>query len=269
MGTLLAAFDVGYVLERLQPDALLWSALWTTVYISVVSMVIGTLLGVLVATAGMSRFLPFRVLAGFYTWVFRGTPVILQIVFWYYGPNLLFDGFWILDDFDLIPRVLEVGPLELRGAVVAGIIALSINEGAYMAEIVRAGIMAVDEGQTEAALVVGMTEGQALRRIVLPQSARLIVPGLGNEFNNMLKTSALVAYIGVTELYADGQVALSEGFKYPEVFLAVACWYLLLTTIWMLIQVQLERALGRHERRLDEPFLARILGAGQRRRSYS
>lgn len=262
MGTLIGAFDTSYFLERLKPDELLWWALWTTVYISVIAQVVGTIIGVGVATAGMSRHAPFRVLAGLYTWVFRGTPVILQIVFWYYGSNLLLGV-------ELIPRVLDLGFVELRGAVVAGIIALSINEGAYMGEIVRAGILAVDDGQTEAALVVGMTEDQAMRRIVLPQAARLIVPGLGNEFNNMLKTSALVSYIGVTELYADGQVALSEGFKYPEVFVAVACWYLVLTTVWMLMQVQLERAFGRHERRHDESTFARIFGAGQRRRTYS
>jgi polar amino acid transport system permease protein len=262
VGTLLAAFDTSYFLERLKPDELLWTALWTTVYISVIAQVIGTIIGIGVAIAGMSRHAPFRVIAGLYTWVFRGTPVILQIVFWYYGSNLLLGV-------ELIPRVLDLGVIDLRGAVVAGIIALSINEGAYMGEIVRAGILAVDDGQTEAALVVGMTEDQAMRRIVLPQAARLIVPGLGNEFNNMLKTSALVSYIGVTELYANGQVALSEGFKYPEVFIAVACWYLVLTTVWMLLQVQIERALGRHERRHDETTFARIFGAGQRRRTYS
>jgi polar amino acid transport system permease protein len=262
VGTLLAAFDTSYFLDRLKPDDLLWSAVWTTVYISVIAQVVGTIIGVGVAMGGMSRHAPLRIIAGFYTWVFRGTPVILQIVFWYYGSNLLLGV-------ELIPRVLDLGVIELRGAVVAGIIALSINEGAYMGEIVRGGILAVDDGQTEAALVVGMTEDQAMRRIVLPQAARLIMPGLGNEFNNMLKTSALVSYIGVTELYANGQVALSEGFKYPEVFIAVACWYLALTTVWMLLQVQLERALGRHERRHDESTFARIFGAGQRRRTYS
>jgi polar amino acid transport system permease protein len=262
VATLVAAFETSYFLDRLRPDDLLWSALWLTVFISVVSQVIGTIIGVVVAIAGMSRHAPFRVVAGIYTWIFRGTPVLLQIVFWYYGSNLLFG-------IELIPRVLELGPIELRGAVVAGIIALSVNEGAYMGETVRAGILAVDDGQTEAALVVGMTEDQALRRIVLPQAARLIVPGLGNEFNNMLKTSALVSYIGVTELFADGQVALSQGFKYPEVFIAVACWYLLLTTVWMLLQAQIERALGRHERRHDESIFARLFGAGQRRRTYS
>ncbi len=262
MGTLLAAFDTSYFLERLKPDEILLQALWTTVYISVIAQVIGTFIGVVSATAAMSRYAPFRAIAGVYTWVFRGTPVILQIVFWYLGTDLLLGR-------ELFPRIIDFGAFELRGAIAAGIVALALNEGAYMSEIVRAGILSVDDGQTEAALVVGMTEGQATRRIVLPQAARLIVPGLGNEFNNMLKTSSLVSVIGVTELYQEAQIAASQSFQHPVVYIAVACWYLVLTTVWMLIQVQIERALSRHERREIEPFLARVFGAGQRRRTYS
>ncbi|MCW2956107.1 MAG: amino acid transporter rane protein family [Thermoleophilia bacterium] len=257
-----AAFDTAYFLERLRPDDLLWSALWLTVVISVVAQLVGTLLGVVLAMGALSRWRIARVLAGLYTWVFRGTPVLLQISFWYFGSNLLFG-------FELIPRTVELGPLEMSGNVLAGIIALSLNEAAYMGEIVRAGILAVDEGQTEAALVVGMTERAAMRRIVLPQAARLIVPGLGNEFNNMLKTSSLVSVIGVTELFANGQVAYSVNFKYVEVFAAVACWYLLLTTVWMFMQVQLERRLGRSERKASESFAERIFGVGAERRTYS
>ncbi len=262
MPTLLAAFDTSYFLDRLRPDDLLWSAIWITIYMSVIAQAVGTLLGVLTATASLSRLAPLRLVAGLYTWIFRGTPVLLQITFWYYGSNLLFG-------FELIPRTLDLGFTELHGAIVAGTIALALNEGAYMGEIVRAGILAVDDGQTEAALVVGMTEGEAMRRMVLPQAARLIVPGLGNEFNNMLKTSSLVSVIGVTELFADAQRAYSSTFQYVEVFAAAAVWYLVLTTIWMLLQVQLERALGKHDRRSDEGFVARLLGAGHRRRTYS
>lgn len=261
-GSLYAAFDPSYFLDRLQPDDMLWRALWTTVYISVAAQLLGTIIGVSSAAAAMSRWWPLRVIAGLYIWVFRGTPVLLQIVFWYLGTNLLFG-------IELFPRIVELGPIELRGAVLAAIVALGLNEGAYMSEIARAGILSIDEGQTEAALVVGMTEGEALRRVVLPQAARVIVPGLGNEFNNMLKTSSLVSVIGVTELYQDGQIALSGTFQYPEVFLAVACWYLVLTSIWMLVQVQIERRLGRSERREDERWFTRMFGVGGPRRSYS
>jgi len=256
-------FDGGYFLERLKPDTILWHAVWTTVYISIIAQVLGTLLGVLSATAVLSRFWPLRIISGLYTWVFRGTPVLLQIVFWYYGTNLLLGV-------EVIPRELDLGLFTMSGAAVAGILALGLNEGAYMSEIVRAGILSIDDGQTEAALVVGMTEGAAMRRIVLPQAARLIVPGLGNEFNNMLKTSSLVSVIGATELYADGQVALSEGFKYPEVFVAVALWYLAITTVWLLIQIPIERFLGKSERSSTDGFFKRMFSAsGSPRRSYS
>lgn len=256
-----AAFDAGYFLDRLRPDEFLWHAVWLTVFISVVAQSLGTCIGAVSAVGALSRFAPVRVLTGLYIWLFRGTPVLLQIVFWYLGSNLLFGV-------ELIPRELDLGVASIDGAVVAGILALGLNEGAYMSEIMRAGILSIDAGQTEAGLVVGMTEGQAMRRIVLPQAARVIVPGLGNEFNNMLKTSSLVSVIGVTELYQDGQIALSEGFKYPEVFLAVALWYLLLTTIWLLFQVQVERWFGRSDRRIDETVFQKLLGTGGRR-SYT
>ncbi|MCW2959705.1 MAG: putative polar amino acid transporter, permease protein [Thermoleophilia bacterium] len=262
MNPLLAAFETSYFLDQLRPDSALWNAVGLTVGISVVAQLAGTLLGLVLATSAMSRRRILRTLSGLYVWIFRGTPVLLQIVFWYLGSNLLFG-------FEIIPRDLDLGIAIISGNVLAGVIALSLNEAAYMSEIIRAGVLAVDDGQLEAGLVVGMTEGEAMRRIVLPQAARLIVPGLGNEFNNMLKTSSLVSVIGVTELYQNGQVALSQGFKYAEVFAAVACWYLALTTIWLLIQVQIERRLGRSDRKAGERFFERLFGVGGARRTYS
>lgn len=249
-------FDFAYFLEQLRPDTLLWQALWTTVYVSVIAQVAGTVLGIVTAIGALSRYAPLRLIAGIYVWIFRGTPLLVQIAFWYFGVQA-------------IPRVLELGPFVIPGAVIAGTIALAVNEGAYMSEIVRAGILSVDEGQTEAALVVGLTESQAMRSIVLPQAARLIIPGLGNEFNNMLKNSSLISTIGVTELFRSGQNEYARSFNHTEVLLGIALWYLLLTTVWQLVQVQIERRLGRHERRSSEPFLARLLGAGQRLRTYS
>jgi polar amino acid transport system permease protein len=135
--------------------------------------------------------------------------------------------------------------------VLAGILALSINEGAYMSEIIRAGIASVDRGQLEAAKSVGMLHSMGMRRIVLPQAARVIVPPLGNEFNSMLKTTSLLAFIGVYELFQDADVHYSNTFKPVEYFLAVACWYLLLTSVWALIQAQIERRLAASDR-VDE-----------------
>lgn len=251
--TLVAAFDAGLFLERLQPDAALLRALWTTVYVAVLAQLLGTAFGVVSALAGLSRRAPLRALSGAYVWLIRGTPVLVQIFFVFYGANLLFDV-------TVFPRELDLGLLTISGAVLAGITALAINEGAYMSEIVRAGIMAIDVGQMEAARAVGMRKRLAMRRIVMPQAARVIVPGLGNEFNNMLKTTSLLYFIGVFELLAHTQAFLSRTFAYPEAYAAVAVWYLVLTTIWTLLQVQMERYLGASERVANEPWYTRLFG---------
>src|SRR5262245_57591227 len=226
-------------------------ALERTIYIAVVAQFLGVLLGLLAALARRSPLWPLRFLSGLYVLVIRGTPVIVQIFFVYFGTNLLFG-------FALIPNTLHLPFLSLDGAVFAGIVALAINEGAYMREIIRAGIDAIDPGQTEAARSPGMTRALAMRRIVLPQAARVIVPPLGNEFNGMLKQSSLLAFIGVYELFQDADVHYSNTFKPVEYFIAVACWYLLLTSIWTLIQTQIERRLAASEHEEAPSFRQRV-----------
>jgi polar amino acid transport system permease protein len=219
------------------PNGAFFHALLRTVYIAVAAQFFGVVLGLMAALMRMSKAWPLRLLSGAYVLVFRGTPVIVQIFFVYFGTNLLFG-------FTLIPNTLHFWIVTLSGAVVAGIVALAINEGAYMREIIRAGIDAIDKGQMEAAKSVGMTQRLAMRRIVLPQAARVIVPPLGNEFNNMLKTTSLLFFIGVVELFGDADIHYSTTFKPVEYFTAVAFWYLVLTTIWSLIQAQIERKLA-------------------------
>jgi polar amino acid transport system permease protein len=181
----------------------------------------------------------FRVPASIYVWLFRGTPLLVQISLIYYGLGVT--GIYQWQDFT------PLGAFGGKG-VQAGIVALGINEGAYMSEIVRAGILSIDPGQMEAAKSLGMTFGQAMRRIVLPQAARVIVPPLGNEFNNMLKTTSLLVVISVQELYVTFSLKNASGstvFHPFELFLAAAVWYLLLTTIWGFIQAEIERRLGK------------------------
>jgi polar amino acid transport system permease protein len=221
----------------MHPDHTMVLALERTVYVSVAAQSIGVVLGLAAALARTSSVGVVRFLSGLYVLVIRGTPVIVQIFFVYFGTNLLFG-------FTLIPNTVRLGIFNLDGAVFAGIVALAINEGAYMREIIRAGIDAIDKGQLEAGRSLGMTQRLAMRRIVLPQAARVIVPPLGNEFNSMLKTTSLLAFIGVYELFQDADVHYSNTFKPVEYFFAVACWYLLLTSAWSLIQVQIERKLA-------------------------
>jgi polar amino acid transport system permease protein len=210
------------------PDSVFVHALWATVYISIVAQVLGIFLGLVAALMRMSHFRPFRVISGTYVLVFRGTPVLVQIMF-----------FWLI-----IPgRVFGFGAFTLKQEVAAGILALGINEGAYMREIIRAGIDSIDRGQMEAAKSLGMRYTLAMRRVVLPQAARVIVPPLGNEFNNMMKTSSLVYIIGVYELFSDAEQVYSNTANVAP-FLAVAFWYLVLTSIWSVFQASIERKLA-------------------------
>jgi polar amino acid transport system permease protein len=249
---LLAAFDWHVLWQRLfHPDHDFARALWTTIYIAVIAQTLGVLLGLVAALMRRSRSLIVRTLAALYVLFFRGTPIIVQIFFIYFGANLFLG-------FDLFPRTVGIGPISIDGAVAAGIVALALNEGSYMSEIIRAGIDAIDTGQMEAAKSLGMSQQLAMRRIVLPQAARVIVPPLGNEFNGMLKVTSLLAFIGVYEMFQDADVRYAATFQPAEYFTAVALWYLLLTTVWTLIQMQIERRLAVSDRAEEEPLLERL-----------
>ena len=177
-------FDWNLFIAELRPDAQgLAGVIYITIVVSVIAQVLGVILGILAALGKMARLLPIRWIADFYIWVFRGTPLVVQLM-------LLFYGFGAAHIFDWSDQYI-LG-YTIKGALWAAIVILGVNEGAYMAEIVRAGIMAVDPGQTEAAKSLGMTYGKTMSRIVLPQAARVIIPPLGNEFNNMLKTTSLI-----------------------------------------------------------------------------
>jgi polar amino acid transport system permease protein len=209
------------------------------VSIAVISQLIGVVLGVFGALGRIARVRPIRWVANAYVWVFRGTPLLVQIMILYLGLANTNIVRW--DD-------IVIGDFVVGGAIQAGILALGVNEGAYMTEIVRAGIISIDPGQMEAAKSLGMSYAKAMRRIVLPQAARVIVPPLGNEFNNMLKTTSLLTIVSVSELFVTFQQLNGNGpssFHPFELFLACAVWFLLLTTIWSVIQAWIERRLAK------------------------
>jgi polar amino acid transport system permease protein len=252
---MLAAVDWHVVWQRIfHPDGIFARALWTTVYIAIAAQLIGVVLGLVAALMRTSRIAPLRWLSGLYVLLFRGTPVLVQIYFIYFGINILFG-------FTFIPTTLHLGLFNLDGAILAGILALGINEGAYMREIIRAGIDSIDKGQMEAAKSLGMRYQLAMRRIILPQAARVIIPPLGNEFNNMLKTTSLVFTIGVYEMFADAEIHYSTSFQAVEYFGAVAFWYLVLTGVWSVIQASIERRLGASERGDELSFRERLVAA--------
>ncbi len=212
-----------------------------TLLISLCALLGGMVSGLVVALLQESRLGPLRLVAVLYLWLFRGTPVLFQLIF----------AFNVLPSFGLV----------LSGFTCA-VLALSLNEGAYMAEIMRSGIRAVGRGQRVAARALGMQEGQVMRWVVLPQALRIIVPPIGNQFIGMLKLSALVSVIAVEELLLVANQTASANFRYLEALSAAGIYYLVLTTVFMLGQAALERTLARRGRRAaTRSWTSWLLGA--------
>jgi polar amino acid transport system permease protein len=222
-----------------------------TLVISVAAQALGILLGVVAAVMRLSRNPVTSSLARGYIWLFRGTPVLVQLLLWY---NLAY-VFPTLS----IPGIGTWSTNAVMTPFLAALLGLGINEGAYMAEIVRAGIGSVDEGQTEAAHALGMSPGRTMRRIILPQAMRVIVPPTGNEFVNMLKTSSLAYAIQFNELLQSAVRIYSNNLAIIELLLTVSLWYLILTSVFSVFQHQLERRFSRGSRATQEGQLAALL----------
>lgn len=224
-----------------------------TIVVSVVAMVLATLLGLAIALMRRSRFAVLRWCAGFYIWVIRGTPLLVQLVIIYTG--LAAVGLYQFHD-------ISLAGLSVRAAVQAAIIGLMINESAYIAEIIRAGLDSVAKGQFEAAASLGMTPGRLMRFIIVPQSLRVMVPPMGNSFNGMMKTTSVLSVIGVSEMFLVTQQISAATFHTFEIFIVVAIYYLALTTVWTFIQAGIENRLTRQlgiEQRVS--ITQRLLGA--------
>ncbi|MER6094873.1 amino acid ABC transporter permease [Streptomyces sp. NPDC001728] len=241
LGWLIYAFSQGDVIWATVRDKVfdpsVISGLWNTIIISVASMALGLVLGILFAVMRLSKNPVTGAVAWLYIWFFRGTPVYVQLLVWF---NL-----------SLIFHYINLGPIYKNETVdvmtpfMVALLGLGLNEGAYMAEIVRAGIQSVDEGQTEAAHALGMSQTKTMGRIVLPQAMRVIVPPTGNEFINMLKTSSLVSAVQYTELLrASSNIGNTAGAVMEMLFVA-SIWYLALTSVFSVGQYYLERRFAR------------------------
>jgi polar amino acid transport system permease protein len=249
LGWLGYAFSQGNILWHTVGDRIfdhtVLQGVWHTLLISICSMAMGLVLGVLFAVMRLSRNPVTGAVAWLYIWFFRGTPVYVQLLMWF---NL-----------SLIFPVINLMPLYKNNTVavitpfVAALLGLGLNEGAYMAEIVRAGIQSVDEGQTEAAHALGMTSVQTMRRIVLPQAMRVIIPPTGNEFINMLKTSSLVSVVQYTELLRATSNIGSDTTAVMELYFVASIWYLVLTSVFSVGQFYLERRYARGSLRTLPP----------------
>ncbi|MDR7165703.1 polar amino acid transport system permease protein [Pseudarthrobacter oxydans] len=224
-------------------DPRIISGIGLTLLITVVSMVVSTVLAVIIASMRLSENPVFYSLAWFYTWAFRGTPILVQIVFWGYM-GLLFQNLTL--GIPLTDVVFwQVNTNSLITPLMAGIIALTLNQAAYSSEIVRAGMLSIDEGQREAAFSLGMSPVYTLRRVVLPQAMRVIIPPMGNELISMLKNTSLLSVIAVLELYTQAMIISSSNLKQVELLIVVSLWYLAMTSILSIPQYYLERHFGR------------------------
>jgi polar amino acid transport system permease protein len=214
-----------------------------TLVLTVVAMLISSVLGVLLAVMRLSNNPVMNVLAWLYVWVFRGTPLLIQIVFWGYL-GLLYSQISLGVPFTDL-TVFTADTNALIPAFTAGLLALTLNQAAYTAEIVRAGMLSVDIGQHEAAYSVGMSPLFTLFKVVLPQAMRVIIPPMGNETISMLKNTSLLSVIAVLELYTVATQISSQNLRQVELLVVVSCWYLFLTSVLSIPQYYLERHYGR------------------------
>jgi polar amino acid transport system permease protein len=197
---------------------------FTTLWLTVFAITAGLALGFCLAMMRLSRSRFVSMPASFYVWLFRGTPLLVQLIVIYTG----------------LPQ------LGIKLSVVqSALIGLALNEAAYLAEIVRAGILAVPHGQTEAAHSLGMSNGKIMRLVILPQALRIILPPLGNSVNGLLKTTSVTSVISMEELLRRTQVLIQERFMVLELFAVAALYYLLMTTAWDFVQRRIERRFGR------------------------
>jgi polar amino acid transport system permease protein len=213
-----------------------------TILLTVVAMAIGIVLGVILAIMRLSANPLLSWSSWVYIWFFRGTPVLVQLLFWY---NLAFLYPQISLGVPFGPSFLRADANSLVTPLAAAMLGLGLNEGAYMAEIVRAGILSVDHGQIEAAQALGMSRGLTMRRIILPQAMRVIIPPTGNETISMLKTSSLASVIGVTELLYAVQLIYAVNFKTIPLLIVACIWYLIVTSVLTVGQYYIERHYAR------------------------
>ena len=231
------------------------NGLVTTILLTIVAMVVGVVIGVVMALGRESKNPVVSGAAAVYIGFFRGTPLLVQLIFWFNLAAL----------YPVLTLGVPFGPTLLSGdtntmitPLIAAILGLGLNEGAYMSEIVRAGLQSVDPGQTQAAQALGMRKSAVFRRIVLPQAMRVIIPPTGNETIAMLKTTSLVSVIAIPELLYQVQAIYSRTYEVIPLLITVSLWYLILTAVLSVGQFYIERHYKRGDLRItdESPFVA-------------
>jgi len=234
----LASFDTHVFWEALTSSPY-WKGALLAIELTVVTLAAACVIGFFLALGRSSRFRSVRAFVFFYNWIFRATPTLLQLLF-----------IW-----NALPQLWSTFAQDWFKPFLAAFIALSLNEAAYMSEIIRAGLLSVDPGQELAGRALGMTRRRILRRVIVPQAIRIIIPPTGNEFITLLKLTSLAFVISLHELLTAAQVRANLGFRYPEAYAAATVYYLVIVSVLMVLQAQLEKRFtwssrGRRRRRV-------------------
>jgi len=236
-----------------------------TLLLTVVAQILGVLIGIILAIMRLSSNRVLSRAAWIYIWFFRGTPLLVQLIFWY-NISALYPEIAIGIPFG--PTFWQGNANELITPFAVAILGLALNEGAYMAEIVRGGILGIDRGQSESAKALGMTHMQTLRRIILPQAVKVIIPPTGNQTILMLKTTSLVSVLALADLLYTAQTIYARTFETMPLLLVVSLWYLGITSVLTFGQFFLERHFteGKQER---ISFTQRLTGRSSMRKNSS
>ncbi|WP_199183336.1 amino acid ABC transporter permease [Cryobacterium sp. Y82] len=216
-----------------------------TLQLTVVCMVIGIGIGIVLAAMGQSNAMPVRAVAAAFVWFFRGTPLLIQLIFWF-NLSALFPDLSVSVPFG--PELFSIDPNALITPFFAAVLGLSLNEGAYMAEVIRGGLLGVGKGQTEAAQALGMKPLKLMMVVVLPQALRIIIPPTGNQTLGMLKNTSLVSVLAVSELLHSAQIIYSRNYETIPLLVVACIWYLVMTTLLSGIQFLVERKFKKSDR---------------------
>ncbi|WP_160003353.1 amino acid ABC transporter permease [Rhizobium sp. 18055] len=227
-------------------DPTVISGLYVSLGLTVIAMIIGVALGLLIAIMRMSDDRLASGFASLFIWFFRGTPLLVQLIFWY-NMSTLFPQLSIAIPFG--PSLISWDTNAVITPMTAAIVGLALNEAAYMAEIIRGGLLSVDRGQAETAEAFGMTKARALRRIIIPQAMRSIVPPTGNQLISMIKATSLVSVIAMADLLYSVQSIYNRTFEIVPMLMVAVIWYLLITSVLNIGQSYIEAYYGRSDRR--------------------
>lgn len=236
---------------------MIMNGLMQTIVITIVVMILAVIGGTIAALMMLSPSKLLSVPAALFVWLFRGTPALVQLILWYNLSLVVKEfGLWLPG----YGTVFSIATNDIMTPIVSAVVALSLHEAGYMAEIVRGGLKSVTRGQTEAAMCLGMKPSLALRRIVLPQAMRMIIPPTGNETINLLKTTSLVSIIAVNDLLYSAQAIYARTFETIPLLIVVTFWYLVVVSVMSVGQYFLERHFSRDEQHNTANLFSVVFG---------